>query len=364
MNIETEQQNDIPMTTGQRLRQARETLGLSQQMVAQHLCLMLSTVKAIEEDSLSPQLASTFSRGYLKSYAKLVHLSEEDVLVDEGQQQKSMLDIVPLQSFSFEKQSKKRDRWLMWLTWLILLGVAGLTGIWWWQNYKVQQQEIISMAEQSSEIHGADPAEATTTGSLPSSGGTVNNSTVQPAGLQPSIVSSSTVQPSVIQSSTTSLPAPSTAQPPVATQSAAASTEVNPALPAVVSPSSVATVSPVEQPTENITKPASMPETALRAAAIQAQSPSVSNNAEAVGPISDALQIDFIADCWLEVKDAAGKVLISKLQRGGSSLQLEGQPPYSLRLGVPSAVRIQYQNKPINISDVDPKQVARLTVPR
>jgi cytoskeleton protein RodZ len=35
-------------------------------------------------------------------------------------------------------------------TWLVLFVVIGLTGAWWWQNHKAQQEEITTMADQSS----------------------------------------------------------------------------------------------------------------------------------------------------------------------------------------------------------------------
>lgn len=38
----------------------------------------------------------------------------------------------------------------MTFTWLVLFVVVGLTGAWWWQNHKAQQEEITTMADQSS----------------------------------------------------------------------------------------------------------------------------------------------------------------------------------------------------------------------
>lgn len=55
-----------------------------------------------------------------------------------------------MQSFSLGKRRKKRDGWLMTFTWLVLFVVVGLTGAWWWQNHKAQQEEITTMADQSS----------------------------------------------------------------------------------------------------------------------------------------------------------------------------------------------------------------------
>ncbi len=73
---DTHDQNEA-LTTGARLRNAREQLGLSQQAVAERLCLKVSTVRDIEEDKAPADLASTFLRGYIRSYARLVHIPEE-----------------------------------------------------------------------------------------------------------------------------------------------------------------------------------------------------------------------------------------------------------------------------------------------
>ncbi|MDT1837885.1 helix-turn-helix domain-containing protein, partial [Escherichia coli] len=50
MNTEATQDHQEANTTGARLRHAREQLGLSQQAVAERLCLKVSTVRDIEDD--------------------------------------------------------------------------------------------------------------------------------------------------------------------------------------------------------------------------------------------------------------------------------------------------------------------------
>lgn len=60
MNTEATHDQNEALTTGARLRNAREQLGLSQQAVAERLCLKVSTVRDIEEDKAPADLASTF----------------------------------------------------------------------------------------------------------------------------------------------------------------------------------------------------------------------------------------------------------------------------------------------------------------
>ena len=151
MNTEATHDKNETLSTGIRLRNAREQLGFSQQAVAERLCLKVSTVRDIEEDKAPADLASTFLRGYIRSYARLVHIPEEELLPGlEKQAPIRPAKVAPMQSFSLGKRRKKRDGWLMTFTWLVLFVVVGLTGAWWWQNHKAQQEEITTMADQSS----------------------------------------------------------------------------------------------------------------------------------------------------------------------------------------------------------------------
>ncbi len=158
MNTEATQDHQEANSTGARLRNAREQLGLSQQAVAERLCLKVSTVRDIEEDKAPADLASTFLRGYIRSYARLVHIPEEELLPMMAKQAPiRAAKVAPMQSFSLGKRRKKRDGWLMSFTWLILFVVIGLSGAWWWQDHKAQQEEITSMADQStSDLNSSD----------------------------------------------------------------------------------------------------------------------------------------------------------------------------------------------------------------
>jgi cytoskeleton protein RodZ len=158
MNTEATQDHQEANTTGARLRNAREQLGLSQQAVAERLCLKVSTVRDIEDDKAPADLASTFLRGYIRSYARLVHIPEEELLPMMAKQAPiRAAKVAPMQSFSLGKRRKKRDGWLMSFTWLVLFVVIGLSGAWWWQDHKAQQEEISTMADQSSaELNSGD----------------------------------------------------------------------------------------------------------------------------------------------------------------------------------------------------------------
>ena len=327
MNTEATHDQHEALSTGVRLRNAREQLGLSQQAVAERLCLKVSTVRDIEEDKAPADLASTFLRGYIRSYARLVHIPEEELLPGlEKQAPLRAAKVAPMQSFSLGKRRKKRDGWLMSFTWLVLFVVVGLTGAWWWQNHKAQQEEITTMADQSS-------AELNQAG----------NGNAQSVPLSTDGAASS----SEPQTAATDAPATDAAQTPAATAD---------------------TPAPQAQDQNAVVAPSQANVDAAPAATAPANNTAASlptGQAGTMTPAADpnALVMNFSADCWLEVTDATGKKLFSGLQRKDGTLNLTGQAPYKLKIGAPAAVQIQYQGKPVDLSRfIRTNQVARLTV--
>ena len=66
---------------GARLRAAREAAGLSLDQVAQQLKLAPRQVKALEDENFSELPGRTFSRGFVRNYARLLNLDPEDLLL-------------------------------------------------------------------------------------------------------------------------------------------------------------------------------------------------------------------------------------------------------------------------------------------
>ena len=328
MNTETNPDQQEARTTGSRLRNAREQLGLSQQAVAERLCLKVSTVRDIEEDKAPAELASTFLRGYIRSYARLVHIPEEELLpMMEKQAPVRAAKVAPMQSFSLGKRRKKRDGWLMSFTWLVLFVVVGLTVAWWWQNHKAQQEEITTMADQSSVE--------------------LNNS------------SNTGSQDVPLDTGATSAPATADNTAPATTPADTAATQT-PAPTATPAPATDAQNNAVVAPSQANVDPAATAQTTAPTATGLPTDPA---QPATLAADPNALVMNFTADCWLEVTDATGKKLFSGMQRKDGNLNLVGQAPYKLKIGAPAAVQIQYQGKPVDLSRfIRTNQVARLTV--
>lgn len=73
-------ENDIQFSPGSLLKQAREAAGISIEEVIQQLKLTRQTVLAIESDDYSSDLPATFYRGYLRNYAELLKLDDNDIV--------------------------------------------------------------------------------------------------------------------------------------------------------------------------------------------------------------------------------------------------------------------------------------------
>ncbi len=317
MNTEATQDHQEANTTGARLRNAREQLGLSQQAVAERLCLKVSTVRDIEDDKAPADLASTFLRGYIRSYARLVHIPEEELLPMMAKQAPiRAAKVAPMKSFSLGKRRKKRDGWLMSFTWLVLFVVIGLSGAWWWQDHKAQQDEISTMADQSSaELNAGD----SNSQSIPLDNQSANSAPDTAANSAP-------VETSPAPAASTPAPAPAPAE-------------------------NNAVVAPSQANVDTAAAPATSP------------LPTDQANVTTAAASAQDLVLNFTADCWLEVSDATGKKLFSGLQRKGGNLNLSGQAPYKLKIGAPAAVQIQYLGKPVDLSRfIRTNQVARLTL--
>ncbi|MCT7655844.1 helix-turn-helix domain-containing protein [Oceanimonas sp. NS1] len=65
---------------GALLRQAREGRGWSQNEVARRLNLRVAVIESLDSDQYKAGVALTFLRGYVKAYARLVGVSEQQAL--------------------------------------------------------------------------------------------------------------------------------------------------------------------------------------------------------------------------------------------------------------------------------------------
>lgn len=57
----------------------------------------------------------------------------------------------------------------------------------------------------------------------------------------------------------------------------------------------------------------------------------------------DGIVMNFKGQCWLEVRDAKGKILFSGMKNAGQKLELNGEPPYEFNIGIPANVNLLFK---------------------
>ncbi len=78
----------------------------------------------------------------------------------------------------------------------------------------------------------------------------------------------------------------------------------------------------------------------------------------------DLLVFSFSGECWLEIKDASGSVLIAELQQKGDNQRIFGQAPFEVMLGNSRVVTLALNGEVIAIESKQGKKTLRLTVRR
>lgn len=61
------------------------------------------------------------------------------------------------------------------------------------------------------------------------------------------------------------------------------------------------------------------------------------------------VQVNASANCWVSLTDSTGKSLFNSLLAKGKSIDLKGKPPYTLVLGAPTVVKVRYEGKDVPI---------------
>ena len=76
------------------------------------------------------------------------------------------------------------------------------------------------------------------------------------------------------------------------------------------------------------------------------------------------LMLQFSDDCWVEVKDAQGKVLANGLMKANTSHALSGSAPFTVTLGNAPAARIALDDRMVDTAIYVPRRgtVSRFTL--
>ncbi|WBA83577.1 RodZ domain-containing protein [Endozoicomonas sp. GU-1] len=296
---DTQQEEAIQtFAPGAVLARARDSQGLSILEVAESLKITESYVKAIEESTFDILPQAAFVRGYIRNYAKLVGLNGEDLVRDfdhfmgvdglESPRLQGSKKLKPLRAHSAPSPVYA-------LALLLLVSLGGFGYYLWNSLLGIEPVVEVAIIEDVSEDVSEPLVTDASVVSVPSV----------------AEISESVEEEAVPADDTTILKEdPSLEDEPVLEE------VVSEGLPIAMAGSEV-----------------------------------VDTIDESSSPIVDLIQplvINFSEDCWVEIKDATGEVLISTVQRAGSSINLDVFPPVNLRFGnTPGVDSILLDGEPV-----------------
>ena len=327
---------------GERLQAARIQQGLSLEDVASRMHLSVGILEAIEENNFDEITAPIFVKGYLRAYARIVSLDEDEMI-------QQYLDFYsnedpPIAAIgNTAPELSVADARIKWTTYAVVIVLAALIGAWWWSQ------------RESGDAPISLDAQAPTGGQRIEAGDARGDDAVASSAIE--AVSESQVAAAVE-------PPPEVETPAIEAGAEAAAAPVAEAETAPPEPAPVA-AAPEPAPAGDAPVPGGDDES------IVALAPTTPSGARVGGVLepqiapsgSDRLVVVVHADSWADVKDAGEYQLLYDLLRADESVELVGQAPFSVFLGNGHGVEIRFNGEEINFaSRIRDDNTARLRI--
>jgi cytoskeleton protein RodZ len=304
---------------GEILARAREAQGLTLDDVAHQLKFGVRQLEALEQSRFEDLPGSTFARGMVRSYARLLKLDADGLLARvEGKFEVPHTDQLATryrEPVPFSDGSRRSTIAYAALSVLILLVVAAVLFGWQQERSGSTRMSFVPAGRPALEPPKPSPKAA------PGAPGSAREAAA------PATELASAEQ------------APSSEKP----AAAAASGEAAPAAPSAGAP-------PAPGAGAN------------PAAGTAAASPQSAAPAAAPPPATDHIVLNFDAESWVEIRDGTGRVLMSQLNPAGSEKEVRGIPPFSVVIGNAQHVRLTYDDKPFDLAPHIRVEVARFTL--
>ena len=326
MQDQPELDGEVRGFPGHLLREAREERGYSQKEVARDLHLTSKVIDALEESNFDIISSSLFARGYIRSYARHLGLDGQALVAEfdsiygvPNQNKKPMAGIHQL-----GQQSKPGDTWVKLISIIFVIGLVVASVLWW------QHQNGGSMLQRLNKVTLSDTAADLVVESL----GEDDNS------------------------SDMGLLAAAATEAPVQTLDVAEIVAVKPIVTAL---SEAVSVSPEMSDVSDSS--ALNPEIIAVPAVAQTEESTGAADVAALGPNEALLMMAFDKDCWVEIKDGNGKMILSDLYASGSTIEQVVTAPIEILLGRSSGVtQMTFNGEVIDLKPHTRKDIARLTL--
>jgi cytoskeleton protein RodZ len=294
-----------PLPAGQTLAAERERQGLSRVEMAQRLHMSPSQIEALEMGEFSRLPKGPFLRGFVRNYAKALGLEGEALVAQLAQDrpaESAPRIVVPSQNIRFDPLGERLSNPYVKAAGLTAVALAlGFAAMYWWLFIRPTPPATHKPAADAvAPVTPPKPVPAPETANVPAT------SMAPPPPAAP----------------------PSTALPPPTT---------------VATPKSEPAAAKADERKAEAVKPAPAPVP-------------VAAKGEAV------LQFRFEGESWVEVRDAADRVVFQKLNAADSEATVTGKLPLRVIVGNAEGVRLRYNGRDFALSPHTKVAVARFTL--
>ena len=340
MQDQPELDGEVRGFPGHLLREAREERGYSQKEAARDLHLTSKVIDALEESNFDIISSSLFARGYIRSYARHLGLDGQALVAEfdaiygvPNQNKKPMPGVHQL-----GQQSKPGDTWVKLISIIFVIGLVVASVLWW------QHQNGGSMLQRLNKVTLSDTAADLVVESL---GEDDNSSDMELLAANPSEVGTTV---SDDQTAATEAPV-----------QALDVAEIVAVKPVVTALTEAVSVSPEMSDVSDSS--ALNPEIIAVPAVAQTEESTGAADVAALGPNEALLMMAFDKDCWVEIKDGNGKMVLSDLYASGSTIEQVVTAPIEILLGRSSGVtQMTFNGEVIDLKPHTRKDIARLTL--
>jgi cytoskeleton protein RodZ len=343
MQDQPELDGEVRGFAGHLLREAREEHGYSQKEVARDLHLTSKVIDALEESNFDIIPSSLFARGYIRSYARHLGLDGQALVAEfdavygvPNQNKKPMPGVHQL-----GQQSKPGDTWVKLISIIFVIGLVVASVLWW------QHQNGGSMLQR---LNNVTLSNTVTEPVVESLGEDDNSSDMGLLAANPIEVGTTVSEVSDDQTAATEAPA-----------QALDVAEIVAVKPVVTALTEAVSVSPEMSDVSDSS--ALNPETIAVPAVAQTEESTGAADVAALGPNEALLMMAFDKDCWVEIKDGNGKMILSDLYASGSTIEQVVTAPIEILLGRSSGVtQMTFNDEVIDLKPHTRKDIARLTL--
>jgi len=299
-------------SVGTILASQREQAGMSLEDVAAQLKLSKRQIEALEQDRFDALPGNTFVRGFVRNYARLLHIDPQPLLGDLArvlptEAPQAVLPRLQDQAMPILRPHRPSKVGPSVIFMLIAVVVAlGLASAWYYVNNRHEPQLTLDAGQGGGE---------------------------QSRPMTPTPVATETPSATPADVSATLVPDARNTPAPTPTEAA----------------------QPTEKPVAAATTPTPLPTIAIPATAPAATSSPTPAVVASPTPLAEAagntdIRIVAKEDSWIQITDASGKKLLSELVHAGDSRNVAaGTPPYQVRVGNGRNTELYFKGRQIDL---------------